>query len=51
MTSNRPYRHAISKEEAIAELKRCSGIQFDPFVLEQFIEMLEEHQKDESSAS
>ncbi|HRX21272.1 MAG TPA: HD-GYP domain-containing protein, partial [Syntrophomonadaceae bacterium] len=51
MTSNRPYRQALSKEEAVAELKRCSGIQFDPFVLEQFIEMLEESQNYESSAS
>jgi diguanylate cyclase (GGDEF)-like protein len=29
MTSNRPYRVALSREEAIEELRRCSGSQFD----------------------
>jgi len=49
MTSNRPYRQALPKEEAVAELKRCAGIQFDPYVIEQFIEMLEENNTDEDS--
>ena len=30
MTSERPYRKAFSKEQAIAEIKRNSGKQFDP---------------------
>ncbi|MEQ8175193.1 MAG: CHASE4 domain-containing protein [Syntrophomonadaceae bacterium] len=30
MTSERPYRQALSREQAIAELHRCSGTQFDP---------------------
>jgi len=30
MTSDRPYRKALSKEKALAELRRCEGIQFDP---------------------
>ncbi len=30
MTSTRPYRNAFSGEEAIKELKRCAGEQFDP---------------------
>jgi len=30
MTSDRPYRKALSKEEALAELRRCAGTQFDP---------------------
>ena len=29
MTTNRPYRGAMSREDAIAELYRCSGSQFD----------------------
>jgi diguanylate cyclase (GGDEF)-like protein len=29
MTSNRPYRAALSHEDALAELERCSGTQFD----------------------
>lgn len=32
MTTNRPYRKSLSPESAIAELKRCSGSQFDPEV-------------------
>jgi diguanylate cyclase (GGDEF)-like protein/PAS domain S-box-containing protein len=30
MTHNRPYKAAKSKQEAVKELKRCSGTQFDP---------------------
>lgn len=30
MTNDRPYRRAMLKSEAIAELMRCSGTQFDP---------------------
>ena len=34
MTSERPYRKKVSMEEACTELKRQSGIQFDPEVVE-----------------
>jgi HD-GYP domain-containing protein (c-di-GMP phosphodiesterase class II) len=34
MTSDRAYRPALSREEAAAELRRCSGTQFDPAVVE-----------------
>ena len=37
MTNDRIYKKAISKEEAIAEVKRCSGTQFDPTVVEAFL--------------
>jgi putative two-component system response regulator len=33
MTATRPYRPAPGREYAIAEIKRCSGIQFDPEVV------------------
>lgn len=33
MTSERSYRKALSKKEAIEELKRCSGTQFDPEIV------------------
>ena len=36
MTSDRPYRHAISSEAALAELRRCAGSQFDPAVVAAF---------------
>jgi len=41
MTNDRPYRKAISHEEAVAELRRNSGIQFDPQLVQEFIQMLE----------
>jgi HD-GYP domain-containing protein (c-di-GMP phosphodiesterase class II) len=37
MTTNRPYRRARSKEEAIAEISRCSGTQFDSQVVRAFL--------------
>ena len=42
MTTDRPYRPARSTEEAIAELRREAGGQFDPRVVEALIEVLEE---------
>jgi HD-GYP domain-containing protein (c-di-GMP phosphodiesterase class II) len=38
MLEDRPYRPALSEEHAIAELRRCSGTQFDPVVVEAVIE-------------
>jgi diguanylate cyclase (GGDEF)-like protein len=45
MTSNRPYRQAMPSKDAVDELKRCAGKQFDPVLIEQFVEMLEENKK------
>jgi two-component system cell cycle response regulator len=36
MTANRPYRVAMTPADALAELKRCSGSQFDPTVVAAF---------------
>lgn len=33
MTTNRPYRHALSVAQAVAELRSCAGSQFDPHVV------------------
>jgi HD-GYP domain-containing protein (c-di-GMP phosphodiesterase class II) len=30
MTSGRPYRDGMHVEDAVAELRRCAGSQFDP---------------------
>lgn len=43
MTSDRPYRKAMKNEDAIAELKRCAGTQFDPRLVDTFIEVLNEN--------
>lgn len=40
MVSGRPYKKALSVDEAIAELRRCSGTQFDPQMVETFITVL-----------
>jgi two-component system, cell cycle response regulator len=37
MTSTRPYRPALSVDEALAELRRCAGTQFDPAVVAAFL--------------
>jgi putative two-component system response regulator len=37
MTNDRPYRTALPIEKAIAELKRYSGSQFDPFIVDIFV--------------
>jgi len=37
MTSDRSYRKALPVQTAIAELKRCSGTQFDPKVVNAFL--------------
>jgi len=36
MTSKRPYRDTPGRERGIAELRRCSGTQFDPDIVEAF---------------
>ena len=42
MTSDRPYRKALSHETAIDEIKRCAGTQFDPVLAQLFIDNQEE---------
>lgn len=37
MTSRRAYRSALSVEQALAELERCSGSQFDPELATTFV--------------
>jgi len=40
MLSERPYRRAMSKLEAIKELLKSRGSQFDPEIVEKFVDML-----------
>ena len=42
MTSGRPYRGAqLTIAEAVAEVERCSGTQFDPAVVKAFLAAIE----------
>ena len=41
MTSDRPYRQAKSTLDAMNEIMRCSGTQFDPLVVEAFLDIYE----------
>jgi putative nucleotidyltransferase with HDIG domain len=40
MTTTRPYRSAMTLLEAVAELKRCAGSQFDPRVVESLLRVV-----------
>ncbi|MBE3089361.1 MAG: HD-GYP domain-containing protein, partial [Actinobacteria bacterium] len=40
MTHDRSYKKAISKKEALEELKRCAGTQFDSKLVKIFIQVL-----------
>jgi HD-GYP domain-containing protein (c-di-GMP phosphodiesterase class II) len=40
MTSDRPYRRAMSPQDAVAELRHCAGSQFDPTVVEVFLRIV-----------
>ncbi len=42
MITDRPYRHALSKEEAAAEIERQSGKQFNPEIVATFLELQKE---------
>ena len=41
MTSDRPYRKGCGTEEALNEIKRCAGTQFDPALAEAFIKVMD----------
>ncbi|MFZ5590192.1 MAG: bifunctional diguanylate cyclase/phosphohydrolase, partial [Bacillota bacterium] len=45
MTNDRPYRRAMPEEKAIKELQRCAGSQFDPYLVQLFVEHVLPRQK------
>jgi diguanylate cyclase (GGDEF)-like protein/PAS domain S-box-containing protein len=40
MTGGRPHRKSVSRDEALNELLRCAGSQFDPDLVEKFVEVV-----------
>lgn len=53
MTQNRPYRGRMTRQQALDEMRRCAGTQFDPEVARIFIDIMEhlpeeEYEVDES---
>lgn len=44
MTSDRPYRIAMTHEDAINELRKCAGSQFDPHLVDRFADLLHTHE-------
>jgi two-component system cell cycle response regulator len=38
MTSDRPYRSALTREAAVAEMRACAATQFDPAVVAALLE-------------
>jgi len=44
LTNGRPYRKPVTSTEALREISRCAGTQFDPWLVENFISMFKEEQ-------
>src|SRR6188508_243928 len=42
MTSDRPYRRALTRGQALTEIERCAGSQFDPEIAHVFLELFAE---------
>ena len=45
MVHDRPYHKAMSHAEAVEELLRCSGSQFDPHIVTIFLQVLQEEKE------
>lgn len=50
LTTDRPYRAAVSNHEAIDEIARGSGTRYDPTVVEAFLEMMAQLQAEGDEA-
>jgi len=50
MTNDRPYRRALTPAQALAEVRRCSGTQFDPRIAQVFVELFADTRRSAASA-
>ncbi|MCL6478777.1 MAG: HD-GYP domain-containing protein [Peptococcaceae bacterium] len=41
MTTDRPYRKALPREDTLREIVRCAGTQFDPAIVEAFVKVVD----------
>lgn len=48
MVNSRSYKTASSKDDALEEIKKCAGTQFDPDLSELFIQLMEENKKNDT---
>ena len=44
MVCDRPYREALTSEQALNELQQSSGKQFDPVVVDAFLSLMKAHE-------
>jgi HD-GYP domain-containing protein (c-di-GMP phosphodiesterase class II) len=51
MTSDRPYRRALTHTQALIEVERCAGTQFDPEIARVFLEVFSEAELPAAAAS
>lgn len=51
MTTDRAYRRAMSAADALAELRRCAGTQFDPDIVEAFAAALQRSEQHQAAAA
>ena len=50
MISERPYQRAMSSDDALAELRRHAGTQFDPVVIEAFAATISSRSREQVAA-
>jgi HD-GYP domain-containing protein (c-di-GMP phosphodiesterase class II)/pSer/pThr/pTyr-binding forkhead associated (FHA) protein len=50
MSSNRPYRDSLARERVIRTMQEASGKQFDPRIVEYFLQVMEDEAADEEAA-